>query len=396
MSHRYVRKPLVVRVLINTLPYYGKGEGLRTYTGNLLNAFHESNIDMEWQVMLSLKDMERLGLASDRRFAPALLAEWMSFPLLPGIRFIRRNALDHVAIPQISAKRVDLVHFLDSYGPLIPPSKLPVIVTVHDLMPLASATYHSRWVTRYLAGLMRRTIPRAHSVIAVSSGTAQSVTALTGMPAHKVYVAPSGVNDSFRPYAYDEVKGVLMKYGLSTPYLITVGTIEPRKNIARLVRAFTRAKQEHVLPHHLVIAGKFGWKYDDVLHAIDEANLGPAIKVLGYVPQDHLVRMISAATALVFPSLEEGFGLPIIEGMACGTPVIVGRNSPIADLVAGAVRFIEPSDEDEMATAISEICADASKRERLTQIGLSRARQFKWSTLASTVADIYTKALTLS
>lgn len=386
----------MTRVLINTLPYYGKGEGLKTYTANLLKAFHQSNIDMEWQVMLTRADMERLGLASDRRFAPAPLAEWMAAPALPGLRFIRRNTLEHLAMPRVSAKRADLVHYLDSYGPLIAPPKSPVIITVLDLMPLLNATYQAGWVTGYLAMLMRRTVPRAYSVIAASRDTAQSVTTLTGMPPYKVYVAPLGVDDSFRPYAPAEVADVVQQYRLDAPYLITVGTVEPRKNIARLVRAFARAKREHGLPHHLLIAGKMGWKYDDVLHAIDEADLGPAIRMLGFVPQDHIVRLMSAATALVFPSVEEGFGLPTIEGMACGAAVIVGRNSPIADLISGAVRFIEPSDENELASVIGEYCTDASKRERLAQTGLARAQNFRWSAMANTTADVYRKALALA
>lgn len=382
-----------MRVLINTVPFYGKGAGLRTYTTQLLRAFHTSQADMEWHVSLRGEDAEALGLTSDRRFRLTRIAQVSRPPRVPGLRFAWWNTIDQLIIPGYARpQKFDLVHYLDSYGPAFRAPKIPFVLTVHDLIPLTGRDFYAGWMRRYLASLMRRTIPHATAIVANSDKTAQSLRNLLGIPTNRITVALLGVDEMFHPTSADERAAVLRRYHVTTPYIINVGTIEPRKNLARLVRAFAQAKRQFDLPHHLLIAGKPKWKADDVTAAIEETGLGSAIHLLGFVPDEDIAPLIGGADVLAYPSLEEGFGLPVVEGMACGVPVIASVNSPLAEDVGPAALLVDPLDVNAMATALRELCTNAEKRAMMSAEGLARAQRYSWGHVAEATLDMYRRA----
>jgi glycosyltransferase involved in cell wall biosynthesis len=382
-----------MRVLINTVPFYGKGAGLRTYTTQLLRALHASNADMEWHIALRAEDAERLDLANDKRFRLTRLSTGARPPSVPGLRFIWWNMLDQVAVPgSCTPKKYDLVHYLDSYGPAFRTTRVPLVLTVHDIIPLTGEGYYAGWMRRYLAYSMRRTIPGAVSLLTVSDATAYALEKMLNIPPERIKVVALGVDERFRPTSERERAAVLQRYGITGPYIINVGTIEPRKNLARLVHAFAQAKRRFNIPHQLLLAGKPKWKADDVTAAIELANLGSAIRLLGFVPDEDIAPMIGAADVLAYPSLEEGFGLPVIEGMACGTPVIASITSPIAETIGNAALLVDPLNIDAIAVALGELCMNPQRRAAMSAEGLARAQQFSWSHVADATIETYRHA----
>lgn len=380
-----------MRVLINTVPFYGKGEGVRTYTVGVLRALAASKADMEWHVPLRVDDFERLGLERDRRFHRLAFASLARPAPLPGLRFLWRNALDQIALP-LSGVRYSVVHFLDSYGPLALPGGAALALTVHDVIPLLGGTYHSPTVRAYLAGLMRFTIPQAAAILAVSQTTARHLAALKLVPAERVTVTPLGIDERFRQAAPQEQARVARVYHVAAPYFLFVGTIEPRKNVARLVRAFALARRQYQLAQQLVLVGKPGWGYDEVLAAVKEANAGDSIRLLGYVPAEDIPPLMSGADALVYPSLEEGFGLPVLEGMACGVPVITSSRSAVAEVAGDAGILVDPLSEEAIATALGDICQEKAEKAVLARrraASLERASQYSWERVATTTIAIY-------
>jgi glycosyltransferase involved in cell wall biosynthesis len=380
-----------MRVLINTIPFYGKGEGVRTYTTHFLRALHGTNADMEWHIFLRRADLEELGLTSDPRFRLPRLDGLTRPPRVPGLRFVSRNAIDQLVMP-LHAWRYDVVHYLDTYGPLVAPASAALVLTVHDLFPLTAGQHYDPWVRHYLARLMRASIPHASAIMAISSATARSLTQVLGIPVDRIHVVPNGVDRHFQPASREECGRVAEQYALAVPYIIAVGTIEPRKNLARVIRAFAHAKRAYQLPHTLLIVGKYGWGYQDVMAAIAEADMGDAIRMLGYAPRDDIPPLLAGAEAQVHASIEEGFGLPVVEGMACGVPVITSAGSALAEIAGDAGCLVDPMDEGAIGQALAQVCQDAALRMRMRQAGVERARLYTWERVADAAIEVYLSA----
>ncbi len=376
-----------MRVLLNAVPLYGKGAGARTYTAGLLKALSASDADMEWHVLLRGADFDRLGIASDARFHRIPFIGPVAPPNLPGARFIWRNVLDQLALP-LYGRRYDVTHFLDTYGPLMSPGETPLALTVHDLFPITNPEYFSPWVARYLASLMRA-IPQATGLMAISGATASALTAVFGIPSERIRIVHNGVDARFHPATEAERRDVVRRYAIESPYLLAVGTVERRKNLARVVRAFARARRETNLPHQMLIAGKPGWGYDEIEAAIAETGMGDVVRLLGYIPSEDVPPLISGADALIQLSLAEGFGLPVIEGMACGAPVITSSTSALAEVAGGAAIVVDPLDENAISGALINLCQDSELRARLREASLRHARQYSWSRVADAAIATY-------
>ncbi len=377
-----------MRVLINTIPLYGNGPGLRTYTAGLLKALHASDADMQWRVILRPADAERLGLTGDSRFQIVPASVLTPLSGVPGVRFVWRNAADQLLAPGWTS-RYDALHYLDSYGPILSVRHTPVVLTVHDIIPVVAKHYFSPWVAAYLGALMRRSIPRAAAILAVSGYTARQISEILGVAPERITIAPNGIDARFRPRSRSELRAVTERYGLGAPYIIYVGSVNPRKNIARLVRAFTRVRQEHHFPHHLVLAGKLGWQYDDALAAIRESGEASAIHLLGHVPDEDLPLLVAGAECLACPSLHEGFGLPVIEAMACGTPVLTSACSSLTEVAGDAALLVDPTREEAIAAGLSRMLRDAELRAQLREAGLRRAQQYTWAQVGEAAMAVY-------
>lgn len=267
---------------------------------------------------------------------------------------------------------------------LHPPQRL--VVTVHDLSPVVLPEYYDlrRRLWHWSVGF-RRTLQRADAIIAVSEFTKQQLVDVLGLPASKITVVYQGVDvKRFHPHLPEPyVRDVRNRYGLPGEYVFYCGTLEPRKNVERLIAAWER--MEHRLP--LVIAGKPGWKYRSIFNRAKRSSRSRQIQFLGFVAEADKPALYKLAAVTAFPSLYEGFGLPVLESMAVGTPVVTSQVASLPEVCGAAGILVDPYDEVSIATGLDTVVGDRTLRTALAAEGLLRAKQFSWdNTAAQTLA----------
>jgi len=275
---------------------------------------------------------------------------------------------------------------------LLPLRSVPTVLTVHDLIFRHLPSHHkplNRW---YLNLTMPLYCRRATRIIAVSAHTRDDLIRSYGLPPEKIVVVHEAAAPHFRPQPPEKIEAVRARYGLPERYLLSVGTIEPRKNLGRLLQAFERAYQER-LTQGWVVAGKRGWLYGDFFAQLERSPVREAVLFPGYVSDEDLPAVYAGAQALVFPSLYEGFGLPVLEAMACGTPVLASRGSSIPEVGGEAAVYFDPLDTGEMTEAVLRLLRDPALREEMRERGFAQARRFSWSKAAAETAAVYRAAL---
>lgn len=269
---------------------------------------------------------------------------------------------------------------------------IPAIVTIHDLTYL-DASLH-RWTSHhYLRTMVRLAVHQARVIIAVSEYTKNKIERQYPESGGRVHVIYQGVRSEFRPQLAVDISRFRSTKLLDYPYVLFVGTIEPRKNVERLLHAFEMAVREAQLPHHLLLAGGWGWKSDGVKRALHGSRVGERIHQLGYVSPEDLPLYYGAADVVIYPSLEEGFGLPVAEAMACGAPVITSNASALPELVGDAALTVDPLDETALSEALQKILTDAELRRALAAHGPARAARFSWSECAERHLQLYRTVL---
>lgn len=304
-----------------------------------------------------------------------------SCPLrLPWMQMIAPRMLDELG--------ADVAHFTNSLVPLASP--VPTVVTIHDMSLSLYPQYHPIrrvLLNRPLANLAAR---RVDAVITVSYSARRDILRLYNLPPERVRVVHEAAAPEFRPIDDRAALGrVRLRYGLPDRFVLYVGTIEPRKNLPRLLEAFARRHRGGDLPHALVCVGRYGWRARDVQRAVDRLALRGGVRFIGYVPFADLPAIYSLADAFVFPSLHEGFGLPVMEAMACGTPVVVGRNSSLVEIAGDAADTVDPLDVEAIGDALVRVTRDRTYRDVLRRRGLLRARAFSWRRAARETLDVY-------
>jgi glycosyltransferase involved in cell wall biosynthesis len=275
---------------------------------------------------------------------------------------------------------------------LLPLRSIPTVLTVHDLIFRHLPEHHkplNRW---YLNLTMPLYCRRATHVIAISECTRHDLVAAYGLPPEKVTVVYEAADFRFRPQPSEAVAAVRARYGLPDRYLLFVGTIEPRKNLTRLLSAFEVVHAEG-LTDGLTIVGKRGWLYGDFFARLEASPVRNAVLFPGYVPDEDLPAVYAGAQALVFPSLYEGFGLPVLEAMACGAPVVASHVSSIPEVGGEAALFFDPTDTDEMAQTIRCLLHDAALRGEVQVRGLTQATRFSWERAADETRAVYDAVL---
>jgi glycosyltransferase involved in cell wall biosynthesis len=284
---------------------------------------------------------------------------------------------------ELTRRRPDVLFVPSHVMPLVCP--VPAIVTVHDLGYLAYPEAHGRFDRWYLDWTTRRHIRVAAHLLADSEATRQDLIRHYGADPNRITVVYPGLDPAFRPIDDpDQLATVQSRYGISSEYLIHVGTLQPRKNLDRLLDAFDRIDNSQLTidnsQFQLVLAGKSGWLAGDL---VARARAMPdRVRLLGHVDQQDLPALISGARALVMPSLYEGFGFPVLEAMACGTPVVASNVSSLPEVAGDAALLVDPHDTDALADALARILTDEGLRAELRRRGLQRARQFTWQRAA--------------
>ncbi|TMC95936.1 MAG: glycosyltransferase family 4 protein [Chloroflexi bacterium] len=209
----------------------------------------------------------------------------------------------------------------------------------------------------------------------------------------RVRVVGEAVSDRFRPGGPEAIASARQWLSVDEPYVLFVGTIEPRKNLARLIRAFERAVFETGAPHHLVIAGGSGWRQAAALAALQASHVRDRIHMAGYIPDELLAGAYSGADVFAYPSLSEGFGLPPLEAMACGCPVITSNTSAIPEVVGDAAVTVDPRNEGSLTEGLSLLMTSHAMRRDLSVRGTARAASFRWDQVARQVIDVYREAV---
>lgn len=263
----------------------------------------------------------------------------------------------------------------------------PSVVTVHDLAFLRFPERFRPAKRRYLTALTRASVRRAAHVLTVSEFTRREVIDLLDVPAEKVTATPNGRDEQMGPLPPAVVAQFRARQALPEAFLLFVGTLEPRKNLTTLLRAYAERREQIGMP--LVVAGGKGWLYEPIFALLDELALRPHVHFAGFVPRDELALWYNAATALVYPSLYEGFGLPPLEALQCGTPVVTSNVSSLPEVVGDAALTVEPLDAAALGSALVRVAQDADLRADLRARGPRRAQHFSWDrTAAGTLAAL--------
>jgi glycosyltransferase involved in cell wall biosynthesis len=286
---------------------------------------------------------------------------------------------------------VDLYHCPDFVLP--PLRRARGILTVHDLAFLMRPDCADDRLRAYLEEVVPRSVRRADFIIADSENTRNDLVVLLGVNPSQVAVVPGGVEERFTPVTDQQtLQRARTRLGVGdAPFVLAIGVIEPRKNLNRLMDAFHALKQRKNVPSNLklVLAGGKGWLYDDIFEHHAESPLRDDILLPGFVSDEVLPAIYSAAEVLAFPSLYEGFGLPILEAMACGTPVVASRASCLPEVAEGAALLVDPNNVEGLASNLEMALLDNDLRTRLVQQGLERATQYTWKRAAQQLLDVY-------
>lgn len=310
---------------------------------------------------------------------------------LPAERPPVRILWEQACLPRELVRRhVGLLHALAFVSPVL--SRRPCVVTVYDVSFALFPDSFRRFNRWYLTAMTRHSVKRADAVIAISENTRADVIRLWGIPPDKVRVTYCGVDSTFRPLASDQVERFRQEKGLPARLVLFVGTLEPRKNVTRLVEAFAALKARGV-PHKLVLAGAKGWFYRPVFEAVERLGLEDDVIFPGFVDRRELPLWYNAADLFVYPSLYEGFGLGPLEAMACGTPTVVSNRASLPEVVGDAGLLVDAEDTQGLADAIGEVLDSAALARQCRARGLERAARFSWERTARETVQVYESVL---
>ena len=282
---------------------------------------------------------------------------------------------------------VDIFHATEHLLPKL--RRVRTVFTLHDLIFRFDPASHLPLNRIYLNLMMPRFLRAADAVVAVSECSKRDAVRLYGTPAEKIHVIPEGVDARFKPHTSRQVEQVRAKYQLPEQFVLCVGTIEPRKNLPILFEVLASRREQGLEIWPLVIAGKPGWLYEPIFQRVTELGLQDLVHFTGFFPDDDLPALCSAATLLAMPSRYEGFGLPVLEAMACGTPVVCSNTSSLPEVAGDAALLVPPDDVRGWGEAIARVLTDDALRAQMRERGLVQAARFTWEQAARQTADLY-------
>ena len=291
---------------------------------------------------------------------------------------------------------VDVLHVQFTAPPFCP---CPVVVSIHDLsFEHLPRTFNRRSRTQ-LRLTVRHSARRAARILSLSEHTRRDIIETYGVEGERIQAIPLAAPTHFAPVRDNsELQRVRHNYGIDGDYILSVGSIQPRKNLARLIKAYASLRGDYAadkLPK-LVLAGKCAWLYDETLRALEESGVKESVVLTGYVPEADLPALYTGALCFVYPSYFEGFGLPPLEAMKCGAPVVVGNRTSLPEVVGDAALAVDPFDIDAIAKAIKLLMNDSELRAELSVKGQKRAAAFDWQETARRTLMVYEEAARLT
>lgn len=286
--------------------------------------------------------------------------------------------------------RASVVHSPSFISPILQFGRRHVL-TVHDMTFFSLPGFHIP-LRRSPAfkSLVLRSIRNSHAILVPSVATKKHIAEFApDAPPDRTHIVPYGIGPEFFVRGVDETERERLRLGLPPSYILAVGTIEPRKNLGRLIDAYSRLVTEHGIREHLVLAGRLGWSYEEILAKLDAPALRGRVHRPGFVAASELPWYYAGARLCAYPSIQEGFGFPPLEAMACGVPVISSSTSSLMENLQGAAELVPPQDPDALAEAMRRLLTDSSHYARLRQAGLARAAQFSWNRTAANTVEVY-------
>jgi glycosyltransferase involved in cell wall biosynthesis len=290
-------------------------------------------------------------------------------------------------------ERLDLFHATHY---VIPPlARARAVVTIHDIIHILYPQFlPNRAALVYARVMIRRALNRADRILTVSYNTKRDLVDYFGIAPARVEVVYNGVSSKFRPdLPREERERVAAKYRLPRPYLLFLGGEKPHKNVRNVLRAFAQARRERALPHALVLAGPMPKNRSRVEAIISALELDSRVCRPGVVPEEDLPGLYAGADAFLYPTLYEGFGLPVVEAMASGVPVLTSSTSALQEVAGGYALLVDPMDVDAIAKGIALLATDPARRAEFVELGKRRARDFSWDRAAERTLQIYAEAL---
>lgn len=368
-----------MRVEIDATPLLLRSAGVKNYfyhwIRHLRREAGESSI-------LAFPYIGRFGGLTHENSVLGPLATWPRLGLLYFVNIPGNPAIDWVA------SRADLFHASNQVR--MPPRKTPLTATIHDLTCWIMPELHTAANVRADKNHADRVLRRAVGVIAVSENTKRDAVRLLGLDPETVTVIYSGVSSRFFHTTVGDYRRVSLKYDLTRPYVLFVGTIEPRKNLATLLDGFQALPESVRSGADLVVAGPVGWTDDDVYRRL--VNPAKGVRYLGYVPEDDLPGLMAGATVFAYLSLYEGFGFPVAQAMACGVPVVVSNTSSLPEVAGDAGLMVDPRSPGEACQALDRLLSNAELRGQLAAKGRERAEQFRWEECARHSWEFFNRA----
>ncbi|TET83266.1 glycosyltransferase family 1 protein [candidate division TA06 bacterium] len=363
--------------------------GIGRYTHNLVKSLSQLDHVNEYLLFcFFLKDYDKK--LSGAPIPSAANFGLMSAPIPVRITRFCANRF-HIPIEGLIGRH-DVVHFPEPYP--FRAHRAKIVVTVHDIAFERFPDLFTKEILNLYQKQMKMVTARADALITVSQTTKDDLIKIYGLDEDRIYVVQHGVEESFK-----SVKGsatlteMRQKYNLPEEFVLHVGTIEPRKNQVRLIQAFQLMSERLPNGPSLVICGKKGWMCDEVFDTARRSRLRGKILFTGYVGDHDLPYLYKLARAVAYPSLYEGFGLPVIEAMACGRPVLTSNRAAMAEVACDAALLVNPEDVEEIADGLYNLISDRELRKRLVVSGLRRASSFTWERAAKSTLAVYEKTV---
>lgn len=380
-----------MKIILDGKPLLFRGSGIGHYTYNLLREFARLDQQHEHQYHLYGENnfLRKLPLpitleATEYAQVAERLRVNVPFPFKNLCRVIMTRK------PQIVLRMlgIDLCwgnNFLGIFGP-----SFKTVITIHDMVYKHYPGITHPAMYKDLVQDLYDHAHSAHLIIAVSESTKRDVIKFLGVSEERIRVIYNGVRSQFQPI-HDQgvLEQIRKKYNLPRQFILFAGMLEPRKNIVGLIRAFKKLTDDQEFRHWLVIAGSKGWQYEEIFKAAEDLGIKERVVLTGYIPDQDLVAIYNLADVFAYPSFYEGFGLPVLEAMACGTPVITSNVSSLPEVGGDAAVYVDPGRIEEIALSIKNVLSDNSLRQSLREKGLARSKNFSWENAARQTLRVF-------
>jgi glycosyltransferase involved in cell wall biosynthesis len=375
-----------MKVLLDAQPLLGPRTGIGRYVASLIEHLDKPQ---EIEVFLAFNRIIKNIDATNYKEMHSVLNSRYPYNIIR--RLMKPNALYKFPFDRFTKEKFDVFH--GTNFTILPTVKAKSVVTVHDLayMIYPETTsdkiyhHHSKWVPY--------SVQKADRVIADSYQTQRDLIRLLNIPEGKIDVVHLAGNPVFRPMHSNEYEHIYNQYSLPEKYILYVGTVEPRKNLITLIKAFSQMKRESGTQEKLVIVGAKGWKFSPIFELIQDLKMEHDIIFTGYVSDEDLVAIYNGALCFVLPSIYEGFGLPLLEAMQCGLPVLASNVSSIPEVMGDAGILVDPMDINQWSESLGKVIINSLLRDELASKSLDRAKQFTWEKVANQTIEVYYKAL---